>query len=313
MAKRGYHFNHVVLGGDGSEELPLLNNQVLQTVVGSLLRESVDRIPQPILIIGAEGGGKTHMMLRIAETIRKRGANLVPMLIEGKSLFRMGDLTSMNVSSTAQPVWLVDNIQYLFMRTENSERFALRGMLNKPGAPILVGTSEKVQSYFTAYEEAFFDGFKISYLLPPTEQEMGEIVGGTHVARMKCVLSLLPPTPRAAYITKKVLEASLGKSEDIPILIDMVHDRYLLRFDRFTTQQQRILLILSGYPQGAPLATIREVTGDTGGQLSPYLKKLCDQGVLKKKQDSKERGSYYVIVDPLLGMWLKRNITNNLA
>ena len=83
-------------------------------------------------------------------------------------------------------VLLVDNMQYYFNRTEGSEHFSLRGKLNRPGAPVIMATSDKVLSAFTDYNAAFFDGFKISYMRPLAMSDVQAAVPrGTDMGRLE--------------------------------------------------------------------------------------------------------------------------------
>ena len=174
-----------------------INDGLIASFFDYLKREDVGKPAQPHLIVGGSGSGKTFLLRKLSVMIEERlGASLRPVPIEGKMLFSTDDIwrycasclqihggsaafediLSWQKEHSCRVVLLVDNMQYYFNRTEGSEHFSLRGKLNRPGAPVIMATSDKVLPAFTDYNAAFFDGFKISYIRPLEMSDVQAVV-----------------------------------------------------------------------------------------------------------------------------------------
>lgn len=253
------------------------------------------------------------------------GASLRPVLIEGKMLFSTDDIwrhcasclqihggsaafediLSWQKEHSCRVVLLVDNMQYYFNRTEGSEHFSLRGKLNRPGAPVIMATSDKVLSAFTDYNAAFFDGFKISYMSPLAMSDVQAAVPrGTDMGRLEKLLSCLPRTPRSLVVAMGILSVSNDSRTDAALLRDWISPYCQARYDECVGQVQKILSALAQMEDGGTLQDIRERTGDDNGRLSPYLKLMVDKGLVDKEAKV-VRGGRYTIADPLLKLWLR--------
>lgn len=201
----------------------------------------------------------------------------------------------------------VDNVQYYFERTDNTEQYGLRGKLNRSGAPIIIASSEKVLPAFTDYDAAFFDGFKITYLKPLTISAVKEIKdGGYDINRLEKIMADMPKTARSMFIAMGILDKSEDSTNDLAFLSDYFFSHYQEKFDVTSTQTQRILSALSQSDSGFTLSEIREITGQGNGKISPYLKLMIDQKLISKEAKT-SRGGIYSIVDPLFKLWLRHN------
>ena len=311
-----------------TREVLAINEEAYTALSSYLSKENVTKTAQPNLIVGESGCGKTFLMKRLYGNIKENmGNTLYPIVIEGKSLFSTDDIWNqcalyLNIegsndsfdavlkwqeTNSKRVVLFVDNIQYYFERTDNTEQYGLRGKLNRSGAPILIASVEKVLPAFTDYDAAFFDGFKITYLKPLTLSAIKEIKNdGYDTNRLEKIMAYMPKTIRSMFIAMGILDKSEDSTNDLAFLSDYFFSHYQEKFDVTSTQTQRILSALSQSESGLTLPEIREITGQGNGKISPYLKLMIDQKLISKEAKSL-RGGIYSIVDPLFKLWLRHN------
>ena len=298
------------LGNGIKEDAVVINNDIYTSIFNYLLKEDRDKIAQPNLIIGEKGSGKTSLLKRMYFSIENSVKQLKPVFIEGKSLFSTDDIWKFCTlqDDSFRTVLLIDNIQYYFERTDNTEQYNLRGKLNKAGAPILVATADKVLPAFTDYESAFFEGMKISYIRPLSITDYSMFVGHEiNMTRLKNLMFYLPKTPRSVQIAAKIIEESAGPETDIMLLIDYFSFYYQVKYDSYVVQVQRILSAIARAEDGVSLQEIRQMTGQDNGKISPYLKLMADRKIIDKTSKT-QRGGIYSIADPLFRLWLQINV-----
>lgn len=305
-----------------------INEEAYTSLSSYLSKEDVTKTAQPNLLVGESGCGKTFLMKRLYSFVKENmGNTLHPIVIEGKSLFSTDDIWTqcalyLNIegdndsfdailkwqeTNSKRVVLFVDNVQYYFERTDNTEQYGLRGKLNRSGAPILIASSEKVLPAFTDYDAAFFDGFKITYLKPLTISAIEEIKNGEYdINRLEKIMAYMSKTIRSMFIAMEILDKSEDPTNDLAFLSDYFFSHYQEKFEVTSTQTQRILSALSQSESGLALSEIREITGQENGKISPYLKLMIDQKLISKEAKSL-RGGIYSIVDPLFKLWLRYN------
>ena len=311
-----------------TKEVLAINEEAFAALRSYLSKEDITKIAQPNLIVGESGCGKTFLIKRLYSIVKENmGNTLYPIVIEGKSLFSTDDIWEQSTlhlniegdndsfdavlkwqeTNSKRVVLFVDNIQYYFERTDNTEQYGLRGKLNRSGAPIIIASSEKVLPAFTDYDAAFFDGFKITYLKPLTLSAVDEIKdGGYDTNRLEKIMAYMPKTIRSMFIAMGIVDKSEDSTNDLAFLSDYFFSYYQEKFDVTSTQTQRILSALSQSESGLTLSEIREITGQGNGKISPYLKLMIDQKQIRKEAKSL-RGGIYSIIDPLFKLWLRHN------
>lgn len=311
-----------------TKEVLAINEEAFAALRSYLSKEDITKIAQPNLIVGESGCGKTFLIKRLYSIVKENmGNTLYPIVIEGKSLFSTDDIWEQSTlhlniegdndsfdavlkwqeTNSKRVVLFVDNIQYYFERTDNTEQYGLRGKLNRSGAPIIIASSEKVLPAFTDYDAPFFDGFKITYLKPLTLSAVDEIKdGGYDTNRLEKIMAYMPKTIRSMFIAMGILDKSEDSTNDLAFLSDYFFSHYQEKFDVTSTQTQRILSALSQSESGLTLSEIREITGQENGKISPYLKLMIDQKQIRKEAKSL-RGGIYSIIDPLFKLWLRHN------
>lgn len=308
-----------------------VNDKVFASLLKAITKEDFAKIAQPHMVIGEAGSGKTFLLKRFAHSIETDMQDLLyPIILEGKSLFSTDDIwrqciSCMNIESGDSNlfddilVWqeknlrrivlLIDNIQYYFNRTNNSEQFRLRGNLNRAGSPILIATSEQVLPAYTEYNSAFFDGFKILYLRPITLDVIEEILKGKYdISRLERIIAYMPKTIRSMYTAMDIIDKSKNIETDLDILTDYYSPVYQSKYDASLIQVQRILSALSNSDIGLSLQGIRKTTGQGSEKISPYLKMMINQNLIIKTSKT-QRGGIYSIKDPLFKIWLQHYVS----
>ena len=258
------------IGNGIKEESVVINNDIFTSIFNYLLKEDRDKIAQPNLIIGEKGSGKTSLLKRMYFSIENSAKWLKPVFIDGKSLFSTDDIWKFCSlqDDSCRTVLLIDNVQYYFERTDNTEQYNLRGKLNKAGAPILIATADKVLPAFTRYESAFFEGFKISYIRPLVVTDYSMFVGyEADMTRLENLMSYLPKTPRSVQIAAKIIEDSASPEMDIMLLLDYFSFYYQAKYDSYVVQIQRILSAIARPENGVSLQKIRQITGQDNGKI----------------------------------------------
>ena len=310
-----------------------INEEAYTSLSNYLSKEDITKTAQPNLIVGESGCGKTFLMKRLYACVKENmGDILYPVVIEGKSLFSNDDIWSqcalyLNIeggndcfeailkwqeTNSKRVVLFVDNIQYYFERTDNTEQYGLRGKLNRGGAPIIIASSEMVLPAFTQYDAAFFDGFKINYLKPLPVSAVEEITKSEYdINRLEKIMAYMPKTIRSMFIAVGILEKSNDSAKDLAFLSDYFFSHYQEKYDTTNIQTQRILSALSQTDSGLTLPEIREITGQDNGKISPYLKLMADQKLIDKEAKT-PRGGIYYIIDPLFKLWLRYNTVPTL-
>ena len=310
-----------------------INEEAYTSLSNYLSKEDITKTAQPNLIVGESGCGKTFLMKRLYACVKENmGDILYPVVIEGKSLFSNDDIWSqcalyLNIeggndcfeailkwqeTNSKRVVLFVDNIQYYFERTDNTEQYGLRGKLNRGGAPIIIASSEMVLPAFTQYDAAFFDGFKINYLKPLPVSAVEEITKSEYdINRLEKIMAYMPKTIRSMFIEIGILEKSNDAEKDLAFLSDYFFSHYQAKYETTNIQTQRILSALSQTDSGLTLPEIREITGQDNGKISPYLKLMADQKLIDKEAKT-PRGGIYYIIDPLFKLWLRHNTVPTL-
>lgn len=311
-----------------SKEVLAVNEEVYLSLIKNILKVTTGNTAQSTIIVGDSGSGKTFLMKRLFAAIKENNDTcLYPIFIEGKSLFSTNDIWAHCVAylnldgeknafdaimdwqelNSKRVLLLVDNMQYYFERTDNTEQYGLRAKLNSAGSPILIASSEMVLPAFTEYDAAFFDGFKISYLKPLSMTAVENITKGKYdVHRLENLMSYMPKTIRSLYIAIDILGKSDAADKDLDYLSDYFYARYQTKFEAASTQMQRILAALSQAETGFSLSEIRAITRLDNGKISPYLKLMIDQKLISKEAKSMRSGIYYIL-DPLFKLWLRHN------
>ena len=280
-----------------------INESVYTAVLKGILKETKNRAGQPQLIVGGDGSGKSFLLHRLYDAVAS-GETLEPTWIDGRTVFSSADI--LRGKYKRRRILFVDDFQYYLRRTTNSEQFVLRGALSGEKAPILVASVNAVMPQLTNYESAFFEGFRIHYLKPLSEEEIH------HLAEQACLpheriiflLKYLPKTPWSFLFACEIIKETGSDSAAIDLLVQRVSPLYQYKFRNLLPQQQRIMCFLSGETEGLRLSGLRKKTGQNAGNISPYLTQMIEMGLIIKESKSARDGCYR-IADPLFDLWLQ--------
>ncbi len=286
------------------------NNDIISSILRYLSKERNNKIAQPYSIVGEWGSGKTMLLKRLQEEIKKDLPQYKPIYVDAITLFSVDDLLQyLNPVQEGSPriVLLVDNIQFYFNRTDNPDNYKLRGKLNKAGAPVLISTSNRVLPAFVDYKAAFFEGMKIIYIKPFKKEVFQKFVHPRiDMKRLERIMSYLPQTIRSFLLATKIVAESTNSDMDMNLLKDYYSHFYLIKFEGYVKQIQRILLVMSISKDEVDLKYIREKMGQENGMISPYLKVMVDQNLITRTSTTQRKGRY-TISDPLFKFWLKES------
>ncbi len=293
---------------DAEKTIESVNNDLYDIIVNGLKVEKQNSIAQSYVVVGLQGSGKTFLLNRIASHVRKiKSCEYSPVLIDGKTLFSNEDIWRQCKGKTSKQrtILLVDNMNYYFNRVSQDLQYELRGILNTPGAPILIASSTEVLPAFSKYDSAFYDGLRVLYIKPVSNSTIKELIKGfVDYERYNHIMQYLPKTIRSVKMVKNIIGNSNDERSDIVALVDLMSDFYQNIYDSCLPKVQKILMALSEHENGLALLGLREKLLLTGAELSPYLKKMISQGIIVKKSTTKKDG-IYSIADPLFMQWIQ--------
>ncbi len=300
--------------------------QLYLSLCDEISRESSGKVAQSHIIIGKNGSGKTDILKRLLESFLnvKAQSQIFPVYIDGRSLFSTEDILCACFDAVGQDVerrgvqdlivWqrnysqrillLVDDIHYYFKRTDTTENYKLRGLLNIAGGPMLIGASEEVLPAFVDYGAAFYNWFRLSYIPNLSAEDIDCLLSPHNEARGFKLMSYLPKTLGSINLVKMIIRHSRDEKMDLFILKEHRSLYYQKIYDDMAMHAQRILTKLACQDGDVNLRELRNLTGLTSGTLSPYLKSLVKNGFITKKSTNAKNGMYQ-ISDPLFKLWLQ--------
>lgn len=279
-----------------------INGNTFQMIIDDI-EKNIDRpIPQPILVIGKSGAGKTSLLQDVLDYTNNKGIETVR--IDGKNVFESTDIIN-NSRLSHQRLILLDNMDYYFKRSSYEDQFNLRKYLYNEGAPMLVATMEKIADALTDYRAPFFEGFKVLYLneLSLTES-LNKYFSAGGRQRADKLLRLLPGTIGSVNLVQNILKQNEDSENDLKILLNLFHCQYKNLYFSLPNYSQKILNAISGNEEPLVLAEIMKATGLPTSTLSVYLKNLTKQSILISDRQ-KRKHTKYSIADPLYKLWLR--------
>lgn len=288
----------------------MINDVIFKAIMQRLEKETKGRVSQPQMIIGAPGSGKTFLLRRLLNAVSSLPA-FETIWIDGRTVFSNNDIMQMvSDASENRCVLFVDDFHYYLKRTTYAEQFELRGILSKEDSPILIASAPSMMPQLTNYDAAFFEGFRVYYLRPISNEDLKTIIGGSsfNLKRADALMDYLPKTPQSVIIVFDIIKDSESEKDDLRLLLNRMSLKYQTIFDNLLPQQQRILCALSGEKEGIQLSGLREKTGQKPGTISPYLTQMLERGLISKESKS-ARGGYYRISDPLFDLWLPKSVS----
>ena len=291
---------------DKTPSISNINNNIFNIVISDIDKGTHAEIPQPIVIVGIDGSGKTTLLRQLYNATIQSGHAAI--WIDGRSIFSVKDITSHAVIKSNSVIF-IDDIDFFFTRCSYSEQYELRSLLYNEGAPMLIGTVEKILPAFSEYKAPFFEGLKLIYIPPITLDDTNGISFSNpeEKERARRLLQLLPKTIRSVDIIRNIIRNSSNAQLDITVLISEFSSQYKQIYQSLPIYSQHILNAIGNTTSpGQLLSDIRETTGLPTSVLSIYLRNLCSAGILTVDKSMK-KGYKYAVKDPLFGEWLSFN------
>ena len=278
-----------------------VNASAHSMIVNDILQNSSSAIPQPIVIIGIDGAGKTCLLQQIADSVARSGKHIL--WIDGRTVFSTDDIIA-HQNITPHTVILIDDIDFYFTRCSYDEQYRLRHYLYNEGAPMLIATAEKVLPAFSEYQAPFFEGIKMVYLKPlAIDKCVANCFDPSNISRVQSLFDLLPKTIKSLEIIDAIIATNNDSARDLQCLFTFFSSQFHAQYKALPTYSQRILNALGTNSHGLLLSEIRKKSGLGTNILSAYLKIMFDSGVIAKDSSQKRR-STYAIKDPLFALWI---------
>lgn len=258
-------------------------------------------IPQPVLIVGQEGTGKTTLLSRLIRTREKDKC----LWIDGRTVFSSDYIIGLCMRENASFVF-IDDIDYYFSRCGFDEQYRLRRFLNEEGAPMLLATISRVMPALAEYGAPFFEGVKSVYLKPVSIEVLESVFNKSQIGRATAMFHLLPPTIESVLQISYAIKLSNAQSKDTAVLLRFYSGKYKHIYDGLPAHSQHILNALAEEGDSMAIPELRERSGLPTNILTAYLKSLRDNGIVSVDKSGK-RHSRYAIKSALFRLWLRQS------
>lgn len=294
----------------------LVNKRLLDVFMHGITQEQSDSIPQPRIIIGSRGTGKSWILKALYDLLKENHKNLSPCFFDASIITTLEELYA-----TIKPlekkvgriVVLADNADRFFSTLPTKDQYALRGKLNTNGAPIFICSASRTPKALTDYSSAFFDGFDIQYIDKlPIERacDILEITTDKQRNRAERLFEIVGTEIRNIMLVKNILCMSSSMEKDRQVLFDYIYESMMNKISSLPKISQQIVNKLSQVNNDMTLAELRESIGLESSKLSPYITQLVGQGILTKDFEG-IRKSKYRIADKLLLFFLSHCSNQN--
>ncbi|MDE7465702.1 MAG: hypothetical protein K2M59_04660 [Muribaculaceae bacterium] len=281
-----------------------VNDNILNAVISEIKSNSGSSIPQPVMIIGEQGSGKTILLKRLYNSDICRGHHKI--WIDGRTVFCSDDIISKS-SDTGASMVFIDNMDFYLTRCSYEEQFKLRQILYNDGAPMLIGTVRKVLPALTDYEAPFFEGLKNVYIHPIPSHCISRLFDEQDAVRAHSLMSLLPPTIKSLETIYGIIKLNDIPEKDTSILLSIFSDKYRHSYQDLPTNSQHILNAFESFNTPITIPELRYKTGLPTNILTAYLKTLKLLGIIEVDKSIK-RNTKYSLRDPLFQLWLQSSI-----
>lgn len=282
--------------------------------------KDMEHIPQPIILVGSSGTGKTTIINLLASLFENKGMSNRFHVFDGKRFFCSKDIVLAIEKSIPdgslltddnnfqRRIAIIDNLDYYFKRSSFDDQYRLRSYLNRESAPLLIATIEVIGNSLADYRAPFFEGIRLIYV-PAFEVSLLKRMNlsDDKRARIASLMTYMPPTVRSFKIASDVVSASDSMASDMTELLNRVNPSYRILLERLPVNSQKILIALANSEQPASLSELRILTGMQAGILSSYLRQLAKSGIIRKT-DPCQHGAPYEVLDRLFRLWLSSHV-----
>lgn len=294
---------------DSIDEVFLVNRRLLDVSLRGITKESANSIPQPRIVIGSKGTGKTWLLKAIHDLLKEEHKEFVPFYFDASMVSSLMELYSVIrpiQREKGRIVLLADNVDRLFSALSEQDMYVLRGKLSTNGAPVFVCSASSTPKALTDYSSAFFDGFDIQYVDKLSKEKVFEILKLTtekQRIRAERLLEIVGTEVRNVMRVRNILCMSSSMDMDLQVLFDLICESMMNKINSLPKISQLIVAKLSCLNTGMTLPELRESIGLDSSKLSPYITQLVTQGILSKDVGG-IRKTKYSIADGMFRFFL---------
>ena len=263
-------------------------------------------IPQHVLIAGAEGPGKSHMIARLEQELTASGRYVCKFLYPHCNIVAADYIINKVSNLDGQRcVILFDDFDKMLEVLPNDEQYKLRAFLFKKNAPTLIATSTGLYEGFSDYRAPFYDAFRVLHIPQLAQNDVAEILSEDVYQKVKDLSEFQNAVPKLVgnlnYIHS--LATALCENRGIEDVVK-ANDRYFrYMFSSLPNVQQRALYGLALSGETATSADVQKMSELTAANTASALFRLEKQGIIAKIGD-KKRNVTYQINDYLLWLWI---------
>jgi len=305
-----------------------MNNQqtIIENIVKGIRKERNDSIPQCCYVVGRSGYGKSYLLNQLSDRLKECDAfNIIHTDCLLMPIFDTETFRQYINERTGEKrnVVLLDNLDDWLGKWTRTELFRLRSLLYEPHAPIVVGTGRTLPTQFSKYDEPFYDAFSLytigemdkdcvmKLINGMREQQALPQLGNEMLSKVHALLSATSYTPSMCRLLSAVPSYERSVNDILRTALMPLTAYYRAMIERMTpTQRVTWIALLS---KGSPMlfSDLREMTRQSGGELSPQLLMFVKNGLLVSDKVSPKK-TLYSIADPIMTAWYKY-CTNDFA
>lgn len=254
-----------------------------------------------------------------AEDLDDRAAALRASVEEQRSRQALGLLITTARNLGKRLVLLVDNVDLIFDRVREQE-WALREILSTEPALVMIGASANAIESSFAYDQPFYDFFRVHELEGLSFEETREFLlryaetwGAPEVrriaeqepGRIKVLHTLTGGNPRTIVLLFNVLAmgAEGDVRTDLERLLDQSTPLYKARFEALSTQAQQIVHAMAVRWDPISAGELAQDLGWDVNVISSQLNRLVKQGTVEKVDYDPESKTGFQIAERFFNIW----------
>lgn len=255
----------------------------------------------------------------MAEDLDNRAAALRSSGEEQRSRQALGLLVGAARELGRRFVLLVDNVDLIFERVREQE-WALREVLSSEPALVMIGASANAIESSFAYDQAFYDFFRVHELEGLSFEETQDFllryaeIWGTpevkrvaeqEVGRIKVLHTLTGGNPRTLVLLFNVLAVGVEGDvrTDLERLLDQSTPLYKARFEAHSTQAQQIIHAMAVRWDPISAGELAEDLGWDVNSVSSQLNRLVKQGTVEKVAYDPESKTGFQVAERFFNIW----------
>lgn len=296
------------------KRLPLVHQNVYDSLMQSLSQEHERSIPQCHFVAGEAGIGKTFLLKEIAASLQTDN-KLEPIYIDCimEPSIDFDDFANLLASKcfdkNKRQVILMDNFTDILQRWDKISLSKLRAFLYTEGAPILIATGREISNQLTDYEAPLYDSLSVITLKRITLDTTLAIIEAqnkTNREQRKIIEEIYAKIGGTPLIATLISQHLKGPAQSVEAMLkDMLAEMtsyFRERLAKLTLMQRKIVIELLKSPTPLSLKQLREATGLKSSDLTPQISRLDASNIIYiDRQEPKK--SLYGITDKLFKAW----------